>query len=334
MPTTRRGAKTGPPEEMTELPSKPTSRSRTAPPRNPPFLPTPVEALALGVFPLILIFGTVFSVLSPETRAAPYDPVLQSHHQDPSIAPSYFARKSNIFNVFFVKRGWGWTTLAYFAFLFTHPSIAPSPSNFTTRKVRGLIRWALATTWWFLITQWCFGPAIIDRGFRWTGGRCELAKMEVAMGDTSIGDQLTAVACKAAGGKWKGGHDISGHVFLLVLATGFLMQEVGWAVARWTGRGSEERAVIMADGALKGASVESETKSGEGSAEGTLGAGGKFAVGTAALSLWMLLMTAIYFHTWFEKLTGLMSSLVGLYLLYVVPRFVPAVRDIVGLPGI
>lgn len=334
MPTTRRGAKTGPPEEMTESPSKPASRSQTAPPRNPPFLPTPVEAIALGIFPLILIFGTVYSILSPETRAAPYDPVLQSHHQDPSIAPSYFARKSNIFNVFFVKRGWGWTTLAYFAFLFTHPSIAPSPSNFTTRKVRGLIRWALATTWWFLITQWCFGPAIIDRGFRWTGGRCELAKMEVAMGDTSIGDQLTAVACKAAGGKWKGGHDISGHVFLLVLATGFLMQEVGWAVARWTGRRAEERAVIMADGALKGASVESDTNSGEGGADASLGVGGKFAVGTAALSLWMLLMTAIYFHTWFEKLTGLISSLVGLYLLYVVPRFVPAVRDIVGLPGI
>lgn len=301
MPTTRRGAKTG--DDMTSPSPRPTTRSRAAPPRNPPFLPTPLETLVLGIFPLILIFGTVFSILSPQTRAAPYDPVAQAHHQDSSVAPSYFARKSNIFNILFVKRGWGWTTLAFFAFLFTHPSIASGPSVFTQRKVQGLIRWALVTSWWFLTTQWCFGPPIIDRGFRWTGGRCELAKMEVAMGDTSVGEQLTAVACKAAGGKWKGGHDISGHVFLLVLATGFLMQEVGWAVARWNGKRDEERSVIMADGALKGAGVEAETRTGEGGTNAPLGLGAKFALGTVALSLWMLLMTAIYFHTWFEKVS-------------------------------
>jgi len=334
MPTTRRGAKTGPPEDMVDTPSKPATRSRAAPPRNPPFLPTPLEVVVLAIFPAILIFGTIFSIISPETRAAPYDPVAQSHQQHPSLAPSYFARKSNIFNVLFVKRGWGWTSLAFFAFLFTHPSVASSAADFTPRKIRGLIRWGVATAWWFLITQWCFGPPIIDRGFRWTGGRCEVAKMEVAMGDTSIGEQLTAVACKAAGGKWKGGHDISGHVFLLVLATGFLLQEVGWAVMRWNGRRSEERSVIMADGALKGASVESDSRAGEGGAEASIGLGVKFATGTMALSLWMLLMTAIYFHTWFEKLTGLLSALIGLYLLYLVPRFVPAIRGVVGLPGI
>jgi ATP adenylyltransferase len=269
--------------------------------RNPPYLPTPFETFLVALFPTLLLFGTLFSLLSPQTRSAEYNVFTQAHSQDASLAPSYFARKSNIFNVFFVKRGWGWTSLAFFAFLFTHPSVAPSVGNFSTRKVRGLVRWMLATTWWFLITQWCFGPPIIDRGFRWTGGRCELAKMEVAMGDTSIGEHITAVACKAAGGKWKGGHDISGHVFLLVLATGFLMQEVGWAVTRWSGQRDEERAVIMADGALKGASVESDARVGEGGSSAPLGIGAKFAVGVVGLSLWMLLMTAIYFHTWFEK---------------------------------
>ena len=86
------------------------------------------------------------------------------------------------------------------------------------------------------------------------------------------------------------------------------MQEVGWAVARWNGKRDEERSVIMADGALKGAGVEAETRTGEGGTNAPLGLGAKFALGTVALSLWMLLMTAIYFHTWFEKASQLGSG--------------------------
>ncbi|PHH68728.1 hypothetical protein CDD83_5998 [Cordyceps sp. RAO-2017] len=40
----------------------------------------------------------------------------------------------------------------------------------------------------------------------------------------------------------------------------------------------------------------------------------------------MLLMTAIYFHTWFEKFTGLVTALLGWYAIYIVPRFVPPLR--------
>ncbi|POR36317.1 FIT family protein scs3 [Tolypocladium paradoxum] len=154
------------------------------------------------------------------------------------------------------------------------------------------------------------------------------------MGGTGVGEMLTAVACKAAGGRWKGGHDISGHVFLLVLGTAFLMHEVGWPVLRWSGGLREERCVVMPDGALKSASVEAETPPGQGDGRLALGAGGKTALAVMGLNLWMLLMTAIYFHTWFEKLTGLVTAMVGVYAVYVVPRFVPALRGIVGLPGI
>jgi ATP adenylyltransferase len=59
----------------------------------------------------------------------------------------------------------------------------------------------------------------------------------------------------------------------------------------------------MTDGALKSANVESDTSLGEGSERPALGLGGKFAVGVMGLSAWMLLMTAIYFHTWFEKVS-------------------------------
>lgn len=298
MVTTRRGASSSP--SPTDLPTTPrgSKRTTTSTPRSSPYLPTPLERIGLLIFPTILVFGTVFSILSPQTRAAPYDPVSQSHVQDPSVAPSYFARKSNLFNVVFVKQGWGWMSLAFLVFVLTHPGLGSS-----ARKVKAGIRWGIVTVWWFLVTQWCFGPPIIDRGFRWTGGRCEFAEREVEMGDTSLGEMVTAVACKAAGGKWKGGHDISGHVFLLVLSTAFLVEEVGWVVLRWSGWRNEERAVVMSDGATKGASVEAETQAGQGKGEAWLGIGGKVTLAVMGLNLWMLLMTAIYFHTWFEKVS-------------------------------
>ncbi|KAL2104570.1 hypothetical protein VUR80DRAFT_10248 [Thermomyces stellatus] len=202
------------------------------------------------------------------------------------------------------------------------------------RRARAVVRWGLATGWWILVTQWCFGPPIIDRGFRWTGGKCEVVEGKVEGGEADMGEVFTAVACRAVGGRWHGGHDISGHVFLLVLGTGFLLQELGWVVARWTGRHGEERTVVMTDGAVKSAGVESQTLVGEGQAADSLGLGGRVVAAVIALNLWMLLMTAIYFHTWVEKLTGLITALVGLYAVYIVPRFVPFIRQAIGLPGI
>lgn len=277
-------------------------------PRSPPFLPTPIEGVLLLAYPVLLAFGTLFSLLSPTVRNAPYDFALQAHSQDPALAPSYFARKSNLFNVYFVKRGWAWVTLAFFAFLLTHPATA------TTRtRARGLARWGLVTTWWVLVTQWCFGPALIDRGFRFTGGRCEMADAKIDAGEAGGRDIFTGVACRAAGGQWRGGHDISGHVFLLVLGSYFLVQEVGWAfLGRWR-RGSagpvsirDERSVVMSDGAVKSAAVEAERVAAAvehriAGAWDALALGGKVAAGVVAMSWWMLLMTAIFFHTWFEK---------------------------------
>ncbi|KAK8064691.1 hypothetical protein PG994_007329 [Apiospora phragmitis] len=303
--------------------------------RNPPHFPTALETLALVIYPTVLAFGTLFSALSPQTRASPYDSTGQSHVQ--ALAPSYFARKDNLFNVLFVKRGWAWITAAFVAFAVTHPAVTSTPS----RAARAGLRWAAVTGWWFLVTQWCFGPALIDRGFRLTGGQCAVAESNVVQGDKHAGarDFATAVACKAAGGRWSGGHDISGHVFLLVLGSWFLLQEVGWVAVRvgaLTGR-RDERTVVMGDGAVKGAGVVAEKSEGQEDttdAHRTLGLGGRFALVVVGLCLWMLLMTAIYFHTWFEKFTGLMTAFVGIYPVYILPRWIPALRDIVGLPGI
>lgn len=287
-----------------------TSSNNSTRPRNLPFLPTPVEAALLLAYPVLLAFGTLFSLLSPTVRNAPYDYLLQAHSQDPAISPSYFARKSNIFNTYFVKRGWGWVTIAFFIFLFSHPATATAQ-----RRAGGLIRWGLVTTWWVFVTQWCFGPAIIDRSFRFTGGKCELVDAKIDAGEASNKDFVTGVACKAAGGQWRGGHDISGHVFLLVLGSYFLVQEVGWVYLNHWRRGSagpvsfrDDRSVVMHDGAVKSAAVESDrfadvVEHRVLSAWEALGLGGKVAGGVVVLSWWMLLMTAIFFHTWFEKVS-------------------------------
>ena len=284
-----------------------TTTHRQKPARNAPYLPTPTELVLLAGYPALLAFGALFSLLSPETRAAPFDVLRHAHI--PAFAPSYFARKDNLLNILFVKRGWAWITVSFFVFVFTHPALASQQ-----RRARAAVRWGVVTTWWVFVTQWFFGPAIIDRGFRWSGGKCEVAVQAMEEGGGDVGDFVTSTACKAAGGRWSGGHDISGHVFLLVLGSFFLIQEVGWVTARWARYLEDERTVVMHDGAVKGAGTDvshGQRRTSEppvvDKIGDALGKGGKFVLGVVALSGWMLLMTAIYFHTWFEKVSPLFT---------------------------
>ena len=157
------------------------------------------------------------------------------------------------------------------------------------------------TVWWVFVTQWFFGPAIIDRGFTLTGGQCELVQQADA-GKIEMNDRrqfVTGVACKAVGGKWQGGHDISGHVFLLVLGSMFLFEEVLHVVLK-SKKVKEERTVYMSDGAIKSADIEGQASH----EEGIWTLGSKIVLGVAGLSVYMLLMTAAYFHTWFEKVSS------------------------------
>ncbi|EPE10803.1 inositol phospholipid synthesis protein scs3p [Ophiostoma piceae UAMH 11346] len=351
-------------EASSSTPTRPTLSSS----RGSPYLPTSRETLLLAIFPALLLFGTIFSTLSPQTRAAAAAATTAgsasatSHYpQSPEFAPSYFARKSNVLNVLFVKRGWFWITVTFFAFVATHPYFtavqkAPSKTLFG-RRASAAIRWSLVTGWWILVTQWFFGPALIDRSFRLTGGGCEAlqaladeieaeAVQQGRAGSTSaqfLNAASSSSACKNAGGTWSGGHDISGHVFLLTLGTTFLAQEIGWVlwrkVAASTATGAravDSRAIVMGDGAVKSAEVEAGLGGSVLESPAVLSSVlvTRFASVVVGLSMWMLLMTAIYFHTWPEKLTGLIVALTGYYGVYVVPRFVPALRHVVGLPGL
>ncbi|KAF4555498.1 Inositol phospholipid synthesis and fat-storage-inducing TM-like protein [Elsinoe fawcettii] len=313
---------------MKTPPSPPQTSSRS------PFFPSLPEGLILAAYPAILILGSLYGYLSINAATSPYNPITQSH--DPATAPSYFARKDNIFNQYFVKVGWFWTTLGFWALhLLTAPSSRTTVSSQSTgssittpeppaRLVRAFARWSLATLFWAFTTQWFFGPAIIDRGFKLSGGVCDLSRLSIPndqplkihetpagpKGLRNIQDIASGVACKAAGGVWKGGHDISGHVFLLILGSAMLLLEALPIVMRKEG---EARA---------------QTKEGRSS---TLGS--KIALGIAGLKAWMLLMTAAYFHTWFEKFTGSIVAVTALWVVYFLPRGVAGLRSILGAPG-
>ncbi|THW57902.1 hypothetical protein D6D19_10476 [Aureobasidium pullulans] len=303
-----------------------------------PWYPTFLEAILLAIYPFTLVLGSLFSVLNTTTRNTPYSGDLQSH--PPSIAPSYFALKSNVFNVYFVKIGWFWITGAFFLFCFTHSSLGPRfKPTLTARRARALIRYTAVTAVWCAVTQWFFGPPIIDRGFRLTGGQCAIiynddpinnAKQN-QMSDTR--EIFTHAACKIAGGSWRGGHDISGHVFILILGSAMLWLEILPDVLR-NGGLREDRRIRMHDGAVKTAAVETHDEKGNVHVPSELGLGVRVALCIAGLSWWMLLMTAAYFHTWLEKFTGFLVAFGVIYAVYFVPRGVPALRSILGMPGV
>ena len=313
-----------------------------------PFLPTSLEAALLALYPTTLLLGSLFSLLTPSARNAPYLPHSQSY--DPRFAPSYFARKSNAFNVYFVKIGWFWVTLAFLGLVFTHASFRKGSGGsfgLTRRKVQALARYACVTAVWIAVTQWFFGPPIIDRSFRWTGGQCEMfygddvnsvahLQERAEMGD--VREVFTHAACKGIGGQWKGGHDISGHVFLLILGSAMLWLEILPTVLKSEGL-REARRILTSDGLVRSARLEAtEKQDGEGGADekdgGTLSVGVRGALVVVGLSWWMLLMTAAYFHTWFEKFTGLTVAFAAVWAVYFLPRVVPVVRKVVGMPGV
>ncbi|KXL50105.1 hypothetical protein M433DRAFT_72845 [Acidomyces richmondensis BFW] len=310
------------------------------PPANSPFLPTLLELCLVAIYPSTLLVGSLFSTLHRDTRNTTYVPHQQAFQA--SSAPSYFAKKTNAFNLYFVKIGWFWTTLAFFLLLISNRNFGPPLQPVLTRKrLQALLRYSCVTLVWIAVTQWFFGPPIIDRSFRWTGGKCERMMREWDEGgaEKQVHAVLTHAACKAIGGQWKGGHDISGHVFLLILGSAMLSLEMLPLFLKMKGL-REARRILTSDGFVRSANVEKEDGGKQNQQEIEAAAAEKTSIGVkvslmvAGLMGWMLLMTAAYFHTWFEKFTGLCVAFGAIYFVYFLPRGVPVLRHILGMPGV
>lgn len=134
----------------------------------------------LGLLTAILVFGTAYSVLY-STYFDTSNPLLTGLPH-PLSEENYFANKSNPLNTIFIKRAWGWTSLAFALILVSavpQTALTASPSSRVrkgtpTRRDR-LSKYLLCTAIWLLFTSWFFGPSLLERALVATGGECILA---------------------------------------------------------------------------------------------------------------------------------------------------------------
>lgn len=275
----------------------------------PQLLPPQPPVVFLTIYPLTLLLGSLYSYISPTAKpvtphsssVSPTD-LPDSHVSQASI--NYFARKNNVFNVYFVKIGWLWTSVAFLSLIITQPAFTGKTSLAESRLRRvgqAVLRYLLVTLTWILTTQWFFGPPIIDRSFTATGGKCKSSlPLEPGHPGHSISNLetlSTSATCKASGGIWKGGHDVSGHVFMLVLASAFLVFELVGSL-------------LSTDGVEGSSKDENTTSTSEAANDPSHRRKWSlnFVRVVIGLSWWMLFMTAIWFHTWQEKVSSTSST--------------------------
>lgn len=337
MPVTTRNAHvrngTTPQKMRTATPSpeRPSQSTYYDPDRPTPYL--------LLVYPLILAIGSLYAAISPSASISePLAAGITSELHKP-LQASYFAGKKNLVNLFFVKRGWLWTSLALlFLQLTTRPSAASvSRSPVSTRnKMRGHylqagLRYAIITLTWMITTQWFFGPPLIDRSFTLTGGHCEGLPIDIEENPAKkLATTYSSYACKKSGGNWRGGHDVSGHVFILVLSSASLLYELYIA-----DRASQHPTISPRAAANVAQGLSEDEKRAVGGWESETEAKARiyaryFLYGVVALDCLMLFTTAIWFHTWLEKVNGMLIAGIGLYATYFLGDFVPAWKGIVG----
>jgi hypothetical protein len=293
----------------------------------------------LLIYPTILALGSFYSTISPAatsaTNAGALTPGVASD-LNKATGPqplNYFASKQNLLNIYFVKIDWFWTTLAFALLVYTtHAAQQKGKASSSARTwLQAALRYLIVTATWVGTTQWLFGPPLIDRSFTLTGGRCEALPAKIDdSGRPDISAMATQIACKAVGGRWKGGHDISGHVFMLVLSSAFLLLEIYVSDALSPHPRVSPNA---AAGVAYSTTDEEKRELGgwESNTDAKIRLWTRYFVSTViALDFWMLLMTAIWFHTWLEKLSGLLLSASCIWAVYFLPAFLPGWGAIVG----
>ncbi|KAJ3290713.1 hypothetical protein HK104_006563 [Borealophlyctis nickersoniae] len=89
-----------------------------------------------------------------------------------NLPMTVFNDKRNPLNVYFVKSGWGWTSVPLLLFApmaAYHASLGkPSPRR-QSAVINSLLRFTASTLYWVIFTQWFFGPSILDRVYIGTG---------------------------------------------------------------------------------------------------------------------------------------------------------------------
>lgn len=288
--------------------------------------------LAVAVLGFTVLLGTLWSTTDS-------DEIIHLRSRVPAaimnasniVSYSFFADKRNFINSYFVKQAWGWTTLVAIVYtlavyLYTPQpvtnDIAGSPtlelkpvtlarSPIVTRALWiSLRRYILATISWYYLTQktWFFGvgPSLSHYILLATGARCLPANPADGVGAGMMGE-----TCK---GVVSGGHDTSGHVFLLTHASLFILATIAPTlpylfpilqqffappisprtengVAKLTIKGHPSWSTQVVPAPIKIATYA--------------------ALSLVALWWGMLFATATFFHHWSEKATGFGFAVAG-----------------------
>ncbi|GME68753.1 unnamed protein product [[Candida] boidinii] len=280
------------------------------------------EILILISFPLILALGQILYYSTPIEY---FDNILNS--------------KNNLLNILFVKNGWGFTILVYLIFIGS-VYIKRNNDNRTQKLIyESLIRFSIVTLCWFFYTQWFFGLPIMDKIFHVTGGYCyvipeknikpahinkfklmdfiidELEGFKKGSEDNYyFTNGISSRACRSMKGRMYGGHDPSGHIFILSLSTCFLLFELGYFVTpKQFNRNLQEFKSNF--------SISLRNKEYKKLLLLFFYYPVTLVISLTYLWYYMFLVTSIYFHSFWEQMFGLISSYISLFLAYFIFKF-------------
>lgn len=249
------------------------------------------QIILLSIFPLIIILGQLMSCFSPD----------ETIH-------NYFTSRGNLVNRFFVKQGWFWTLFTYFNIIYNKVR-----RRIIQRKVIliSILRVSLITICWLLFTQWFFGPPLMDRIFVLTGGQCTNIQeasiplslknlFEVSTNGNGLAENIltsksiSSASCRRMKGSWEGGHDPSGHVFLLTLSSSLLILE---SIELYTSEDNLLESILHQN--LSWVQIITHPT--------------MLTLVVVVSGLSMLLMTIIKYHSFNEQITGLSVALVVIW---------------------
>lgn len=184
------------------------------------------QLVGLIVLPFFIIIGHLMNLFSPEESIN-----------------NYFTSRGNVINKLFVKYGWFWTILTY-SYLLYRKHVEGVKNKATILK--SITRVMIITCGWYIFTQWFFGLPIMDRIFILTGGKCDKISVDKVphnlkhlLRKSENHDHydsylVSSATCRIVNGSWGGGHDPSGHIFILTASINLLLLET---LELWTTEG-------------------------------------------------------------------------------------------------
>ncbi|XP_034027442.1 fat storage-inducing transmembrane protein 2 [Thalassophryne amazonica] len=192
------------------------------------------------------------------------------------VPQTYFSSSRNVLNVYFVKVSWGWTLLLLTPFLLLSSSSFSRNVSFLTRRLLSLV---VATAIWYVCTETFF--YVED-----ATGSC----FESDPGGDVKKEFTSKASCRRAGYQWHS-YDISGHSFILVYSSLFIMEEMAPMTSMKAARMSALPKMIL----------------------NLLYVALNLIV---TIWVWMFVCTSVYFHDLSHKLLGTLCGLAGWFVTY------------------